>query len=266
MVDSNLYLRRYAYLDETHWRGGFDDSLVQRRECKWTRLMVDKAAVRRLWWFGSQEPPQSPTSGFAGRPSKSRHLIEDELRRRAAAHQLAPTLKEQSRALLQWLTGTHPSAPRPTEGVTGNNIRHEYRQLKGTKLSFRANFVRDFSCTSPLSNHLRQPLETPANRQEMTVDCTHGPLPSPRRRRRLCPPDLGPSMLVQMARQVGGGRRWPGVPHGRTPPRVHLPRPRCLGAQPAWLAASLHLGRSVGEAWPTVATTQGGRSRTSATR
>ena len=49
MVGAELYLRSYPYLDEEHWRRGFDDALIQKREDKWTRLMVDKAAVRLLW-------------------------------------------------------------------------------------------------------------------------------------------------------------------------------------------------------------------------
>lgn len=56
MVGPELYLRSYAYRDDEHWRGGFDDALIQKREDKWTRLMVDKPSVRRLW---------------PGRPSKS---------------------------------------------------------------------------------------------------------------------------------------------------------------------------------------------------
>jgi len=129
-VGSELYLRSYPFLDEEHWQRGFDDALIRKREDKWTRLMVDKASVRLLWPFFRDDDDVDQKTGLAGRPSKSRHLIEDELVRRAEADGLAPTLAGESRALLHWLIEVHPKAPRPTVRVVANNIRAQYRELK----------------------------------------------------------------------------------------------------------------------------------------
>ena len=92
--------------------------------------MVDKASVRMLWPFSRDDDDVNQKTGLAGRPSKSRHLIEDELGRRAIADRLAPTLAAQSQALLDWLIETHPKAQRPTVRVVANNIRARYRGLK----------------------------------------------------------------------------------------------------------------------------------------
>lgn len=75
-------------------------------------------------------------SGTPGRPPKSIHLIEQELRRRAEDDRLEPSLAEQARQLHQWLITNHPKAPPPTSGTIENRIRAEYRRLKGkpTKL------------------------------------------------------------------------------------------------------------------------------------
>lgn len=130
MVGSELYLRSYPYSDEQHWRGGFDDALVQNREDKWTRLMVDKASIRQLWPFKAADEVGDQRTGLAGRPGKSRHLIKDEFDRRAAENRLAPTLSDEAKVLLDWLIETHPKAPRPTVGVIKNNIRATYRGLE----------------------------------------------------------------------------------------------------------------------------------------
>ena len=43
MMSEVLFLRSYPYLDDEHWRGGFDDALVNRRGTRWSRLMVAKS-------------------------------------------------------------------------------------------------------------------------------------------------------------------------------------------------------------------------------
>ena len=134
LVGTELYLRSYPYLDEEHWRGGFDDALIQKREDKWTRLMVDKTAVRQLWPFDDDSGAVDQRTGLPGRPGKGRNLIEDELRRRAFEGRLAPSLSQEVNELLAWLRDTHSGVPRPASGTTKNNIREEYRRLKeGTK-------------------------------------------------------------------------------------------------------------------------------------
>lgn len=128
LAGPELYLRSYPYVDEQHWRGGFDDALVHRREDKWTRLMVDKASVRQLWPFHPSDFADQHT-GLPGRPGKSKHIIDDELDRRAASGHLEPTLAGQAQALLEWLIKNHPGAPRPTVRVVANNIRARFKQV-----------------------------------------------------------------------------------------------------------------------------------------
>jgi hypothetical protein len=62
-------------------------------------------------------------SGTAGRPSKGKHLIEDEFERRAAAGQVKSTLPEEAQALLDWYKGKYPKEERPTLKTISNNIR-----------------------------------------------------------------------------------------------------------------------------------------------
>lgn len=130
MTSSELYLRSYPYLGDQHWRGGFDDALVQNREGKWTRLMVEKVSIRELWPFKAGEEVEDQRTGLAGRPSKSKYLIKDEFDRRVAENRFASNLSDEAQALLKWLTETHPNAPRPTVAVIKNNIRATYRELE----------------------------------------------------------------------------------------------------------------------------------------
>lgn len=135
LAGDDLYLRSYPYLDEEHWRSGFDDALMNHREKRWTRLMVEKGDVRSRWPFAIDETyePIELQSGLPGRPSKSKHLIEDEFRRRAEAGELADTLALEAKELLAWLRSTYPGYPPPTVRTIANNIRDDYRRLNPTK-------------------------------------------------------------------------------------------------------------------------------------
>lgn len=135
LAGEDLYLRSYPYLDEDHWRGGFDDALINRREDRWTRLMVEKSDVRARWRFPLSETYDDADlrSGMPGRPAKSKHLIEDEFRRRAGAGKLADTLALEAELLRAWLRSAHPKYPPPTIRTIQNNLRDEYRRLKSTK-------------------------------------------------------------------------------------------------------------------------------------
>lgn len=131
-MGNEVYLRSYAYIDEQHWRNGFDDALVVRVEDKWAQLMVEKTSVRQLWPSEIEQHGVEEGTGAPGRPGKSTHLIEDELARRGRDGTIEASLRKQAEVLLDWLTETHPSRARPTVRTIENNIRDEYRRLKAT--------------------------------------------------------------------------------------------------------------------------------------
>jgi hypothetical protein len=59
--------------------------------------------------------PVTPTithSGFRGRPSKGKYLIDDEFDRRIAAEEMLPSLTDEANALLDWFKGQHPKVER----------------------------------------------------------------------------------------------------------------------------------------------------------
>jgi hypothetical protein len=122
----HFYLRTYPY-EEEHWRMGFDDAIVRRHEESWTRLMVNKSDVRERWPIleGGSAPLRT---GYPGRPSKAKNLIEDEFQRRSTSGCLAATLPDEAAALLQWLRAVHPSYQPPSVKTVKNNIREMYRR------------------------------------------------------------------------------------------------------------------------------------------
>jgi hypothetical protein len=124
------YIQSYPYLGDERWRKGFDDSLRNCDDTRWTQLMVAKGDVRSHWPF-SKSPETS--TGLPGRPAKAKHLIGDEMQRRAKENRLAASLAQEAKTLLDWLTASHPTVARPTQRTISNNIRAEYRRLKGTK-------------------------------------------------------------------------------------------------------------------------------------
>ena len=74
--------------------------------------------------------PDPHSSGFPGRPSKSKQLIEQEFQRRMDAGEVCSTLSDEASALLEWLQGKHPSAPPPTIKTIKNNLRGQHREYK----------------------------------------------------------------------------------------------------------------------------------------
>ena len=126
LMSEVLYLRSYPFMDDQHWRGGFDDALMNRRGIRWSRLMVTRGDVRRLWPFSAGEPAKS---GAPGRPT-SMHLIFDELDRRAVEGRIVIGIKEEAHALLEWIAVAHPANRRPTAKTIENQIRARYRELK----------------------------------------------------------------------------------------------------------------------------------------
>lgn len=128
-TSGELYLRSYPYLDEEHWRKGFDDALVRLYAEQWTQLVVEKAAVARLWPF---EAPLPPKSGTPGRPTSS-HLFLIEMRRRATEEMLEPSLAAESRYLSSWLARHHPDMPQATPKAVQETIRSQYWALRPRK-------------------------------------------------------------------------------------------------------------------------------------
>jgi hypothetical protein len=72
-------------------------------------------------------------SGFPGRPSKGKHLIDDEFERRVAAGQGLPSLADEAKALLDWYKQQHPKLARPTTKTIKENIRARHRQWKASR-------------------------------------------------------------------------------------------------------------------------------------
>jgi hypothetical protein len=72
-------------------------------------------------------------SGFPGRPSKGKHLIDDEFDRRVAAGQALPTVADEAKALLDWFKREHPTIARPTLKTIQENIRTPHRQWRASQ-------------------------------------------------------------------------------------------------------------------------------------
>jgi hypothetical protein len=55
ILSEELCLVSRPYIDDEHWRGGFNDCLEDRRGVRWGRLMVLKADVARCWPFATAQ-------------------------------------------------------------------------------------------------------------------------------------------------------------------------------------------------------------------
>lgn len=124
------FLQSWPY-DEDEWRNGYNDKITSNFVDQWSALMVEKGDIRALWPFDSHAASVPVSTGMPGRPSKAKHLIEDELARRAQSGSLAVSLALQAAELHAWLIKTHPYQPRPTKETIANGIRTAYRSLKG---------------------------------------------------------------------------------------------------------------------------------------
>jgi hypothetical protein len=72
-------------------------------------------------------------SGFAGRPSKGKHLIDDEFDRRVAAGTALRSLADEAKALFDWFKQQHPTLARPTTKTIKENIRARHREWKASR-------------------------------------------------------------------------------------------------------------------------------------
>jgi hypothetical protein len=69
ILSKELCLFSRPYLDDEHWRRGFDDTLEDRRGARWRRLMVLKADVARYWPFAAALDHRTVTGGGNGPPT-----------------------------------------------------------------------------------------------------------------------------------------------------------------------------------------------------
>lgn len=130
ILSEEFYLQSYPYDDEDDWRGGFSDSIRNRHGERWSRVMLRKEHVLARWPFAPVRA--SDRSGFPGRPS-SKHLVFEELRRRAADGRMLDRIGKESQALSRWLAQTFPDKPQATATSIETSIRDLYRDLKASK-------------------------------------------------------------------------------------------------------------------------------------
>jgi hypothetical protein len=71
----------------------------------------------------------SSHTGLPGRPTIA-HLIDQEFEKRAAAGNLADTLKVQAEELGDWARQTHPNLPTPTPRTIENHIRTSWHRVR----------------------------------------------------------------------------------------------------------------------------------------
>jgi hypothetical protein len=126
LLGDEMYLSSYTYLDEDHWRKGFDDSLEDQRGAKWSKLLVLKSDVARWWTFKNESALPETHSGAPGRPS-SMHLIEAEYDARIARGEAKGRIAEVAAALATWAKATHPNLRLPTAATIANHLRRKHR-------------------------------------------------------------------------------------------------------------------------------------------
>jgi len=122
-----------------------DAAIEQDAECARRRFEAEAsqatAAVAAIQarYPGAEAPPKTAPepapaapdrTGFPGRPSKGKHLIDDEFERRVAASEALPVLAEEAQALHDWFVVKHPTAERPTVKTITNNIRRRHGRAR----------------------------------------------------------------------------------------------------------------------------------------
>jgi hypothetical protein len=119
-----LHLQSYVYIDEEHWRRGFDDCLRNRDGIQWSQLMVRKSDVARWWPFDAK--PQA-SSGAPGRPT-SIHLVKAGYDARWERGEVLGRIGLEAEALAAWLADKHPELPQLTPKTIVNNLGAEHRR------------------------------------------------------------------------------------------------------------------------------------------
>ena len=126
MLGEELHLVSYVYIDDEHWRKGFDDSLRDRSGTKWSQLMVMKSEIAGYWPFDQERNQPETHSGGAGRPS-AMHLVEAEYARRRALGELRGGIGAAATELAAWAKGAYPKLRTPTANTIANVLRDRHR-------------------------------------------------------------------------------------------------------------------------------------------
>ncbi len=129
ILSEDLYLRSYPYIDDQHWRNGFDDALMNRWKVCWTRLLAEKGDVRARWPF---ETIRVLKTGAPGRPT-SMHMVTQELDRRGNEGPIEESVAKQAAVLSDWLKQHHPDTPQLTAKTISNKIGSQFRALRAAR-------------------------------------------------------------------------------------------------------------------------------------
>lgn len=139
MFSKAFYLRSHPFLDEEQWRSGFDDAFENRWEKRWSQLMVQKAAIARLWPFqglgvGTDEAAirASYRSGAPGQPS-SMYLVEAEFEARCARGEVKASVGLEAEALSVWRKAVHPHSPKLSAKTIKNKIAQRFREYEAAR-------------------------------------------------------------------------------------------------------------------------------------
>lgn len=131
ITGNDPWISSMLYVDAEHWNADFNDQLYLFKSgpASWTHLQVKKADVLREIKFEDRSEALEPVpykSGAPGRPS-SNNLVKAEYDARCRRGETAPSVKLEAVALADWLSITHPSAPKLTAKTIENQTRAAFR-------------------------------------------------------------------------------------------------------------------------------------------
>jgi hypothetical protein len=129
IISDELYLSSCAYINDEHWRQGFDDHLRGPRGVQWSRIQVLRSDVAR-WWSFSEDTATAVASyrtGAPGRPTSMQLVVREHAARWERGDALESIVAE-SEVLSRWLRETHPAAPKLSPKTIRNNLATVHRQ------------------------------------------------------------------------------------------------------------------------------------------